>query len=274
MMWVSCATVSVLPTVVSAGTYGETPPSPCGPWHCEHANWTKVCAPAATTGLTEAPATGCVAPATDTVVVCDRQFPTPNPTATPAATIATAATAIAGPTQVFWPFPACSVFSSSIALLRRARGILRRMSGRSASHIGRKPQATGALVLESAGAADPASLRHAARRRGRARRRARAPSAAAARRVADVARSRARRAAVPARRRAARGARAARLAGDDRRRAAGAADPGRRRRPAPAGDRRGRRRARAARHRRPATRRSSSPAASPGARRSGSSGRS
>jgi len=112
--------VSVLPTDVSAGTYGETPPCPCGPWHCEQANWTNVCAPAATAGLTVAPVDGAdvVPPATVTVVVWERQLPRPNPTAVPAATTATAAIATAGQTQVWLCFSARPVSYSSMALLR------------------------------------------------------------------------------------------------------------------------------------------------------------
>lgn len=48
MMLASWATVSVLPTEVSVGTSGETPPSPFGPWHWAQANRTKSWAPAAT----------------------------------------------------------------------------------------------------------------------------------------------------------------------------------------------------------------------------------
>jgi len=44
-----CA-LSALPTLVRAGTSAETPPRPCSPWHCEHANWTKTWPPAATVG--------------------------------------------------------------------------------------------------------------------------------------------------------------------------------------------------------------------------------
>ncbi len=40
------------PTVFSAGTAGSTPPRPWKPWHWTQANWTKVCAPAATCGDT------------------------------------------------------------------------------------------------------------------------------------------------------------------------------------------------------------------------------
>ncbi len=32
------------------------PPLPCSPWHWAHANWTKTCAPSATSGETEADA--------------------------------------------------------------------------------------------------------------------------------------------------------------------------------------------------------------------------
>ena len=52
MMCVSWDTVRLWPTVVNAGTAGSTPPRPCGPWHWTHANWTNVCAPAATCGDT------------------------------------------------------------------------------------------------------------------------------------------------------------------------------------------------------------------------------
>jgi hypothetical protein len=48
MMCVSCATVRLWPAVFSAGTAGSTPPRPRKPWHWTHANWTNVCAPAAT----------------------------------------------------------------------------------------------------------------------------------------------------------------------------------------------------------------------------------
>ena len=37
----SCAEVRLFETEVSAGTSGETPPRPCSPWHCAHANETK-----------------------------------------------------------------------------------------------------------------------------------------------------------------------------------------------------------------------------------------
>ena len=50
MMCDSCATVSALPTVVSAGTSGEMPPRPWSPWHWTQANCTNVCAPAAIVG--------------------------------------------------------------------------------------------------------------------------------------------------------------------------------------------------------------------------------
>ena len=62
MMWRSCAAVRLFPTASSAGTSGETPPFPCSPWHWAHANWTNVCAPAATVGSTCAAATVVVAP--------------------------------------------------------------------------------------------------------------------------------------------------------------------------------------------------------------------
>src|SRR6185437_16091307 len=52
MMCLSCATVRLFPAVVSAGTAGSTQPRPCRPWHCAQANWTNVCAPAATAGET------------------------------------------------------------------------------------------------------------------------------------------------------------------------------------------------------------------------------
>src|SRR5690242_19727711 len=52
MMFVIWATVNSLPTVVSTGTSGDTPPWPRAPWHCEHAKRTKSWAPAATCGDT------------------------------------------------------------------------------------------------------------------------------------------------------------------------------------------------------------------------------
>ena len=58
MMSVICATVNVLPTVVSSGTSGETPPVPCSPWHWLQPNRTKSWAPAATAALTGVPAAG------------------------------------------------------------------------------------------------------------------------------------------------------------------------------------------------------------------------
>ena len=76
MMCDSCATVSALPTVVSAGTSGETPPRPRSPWHWTHANWTNVCAPAAIVGSTEAVAEDGVCPAAGaaaTVTVVTRE---------------------------------------------------------------------------------------------------------------------------------------------------------------------------------------------------------
>ena len=59
MIELSWAVVSCLPTLVSAGTSGETPPRPWTPWHCAHANPTKSCAPAATCMPTGAEAAGC-----------------------------------------------------------------------------------------------------------------------------------------------------------------------------------------------------------------------
>ena len=56
----SFAGLNVLPIDVSAGTSGETPPLPCSPWHCAHANWTKLCPPEATCGSTEAGRGVCV----------------------------------------------------------------------------------------------------------------------------------------------------------------------------------------------------------------------
>src|SRR6476620_6323546 len=58
--------VSVRPALVSAGTYGETPPRPCSPWHWAQPNWTKSCAPGATCGFTGAETTVAV----DDVCVC------------------------------------------------------------------------------------------------------------------------------------------------------------------------------------------------------------
>jgi endonuclease VIII len=52
MMVLSCATVRCEPAPFSAGTNGETPPLPWRPWHCAQANWTKTCAPVATSSLT------------------------------------------------------------------------------------------------------------------------------------------------------------------------------------------------------------------------------
>src|SRR5437660_681926 len=43
--------VSAFPTLVNAGTSGEIPPRPCGPWHCAHANCTNRWPPDATSGL-------------------------------------------------------------------------------------------------------------------------------------------------------------------------------------------------------------------------------
>src|SRR5581483_1245271 len=51
----------------SAGTSGETPPRPFGPWHWAQAKLTKSCAPWATSGLTLL-AAGCVAVAAVTMV--------------------------------------------------------------------------------------------------------------------------------------------------------------------------------------------------------------
>ena len=68
MMWRSCAAVRDFPIVSRAGTSGETPPLPCSPWHWAHANWTNVCAPAATTGST-VPEGAVVAVALPTVTV-------------------------------------------------------------------------------------------------------------------------------------------------------------------------------------------------------------
>src|SRR5581483_8595742 len=54
MMCVSWPTVRLVLILLRAGTAGSTPPRPCGPWHCTQANWTNVCAPAATAGETAA----------------------------------------------------------------------------------------------------------------------------------------------------------------------------------------------------------------------------
>ena len=54
MIFLSCAGVSVAPTVVSAGTAGDMSPWPSAPWHWEQANRTKSCPPAATWGSTDA----------------------------------------------------------------------------------------------------------------------------------------------------------------------------------------------------------------------------
>src|SRR5581483_8268032 len=50
----SCFVDIARPTTRRAGTAGETPPTPFGPWHWEHANWTKSWAPSATRGATVA----------------------------------------------------------------------------------------------------------------------------------------------------------------------------------------------------------------------------
>src|SRR6266702_1372871 len=65
----SCETVRALPTTFSAGTAGEIPPRPFGPWHCAHANWLKVCAPSATSALTLVVGGGCDATVTVMVFV-------------------------------------------------------------------------------------------------------------------------------------------------------------------------------------------------------------
>src|SRR5690349_20353942 len=52
MIFVSCGTVKAVPSWFTAGTSGETPPTPPMPWHCAQANWEKSCAPAATVALT------------------------------------------------------------------------------------------------------------------------------------------------------------------------------------------------------------------------------
>src|SRR4249920_241814 len=54
MIDVSWSTVRLGARFWSAGTLGETPPSPRSPWHCAQANWTKACAPNATCGSTGA----------------------------------------------------------------------------------------------------------------------------------------------------------------------------------------------------------------------------
>ena len=62
--------VIALPTTCNAGTDGETPPLPFGPWHWAQANWLNVCAPSATSALTLLlPDVVVVATVTVTVVV-------------------------------------------------------------------------------------------------------------------------------------------------------------------------------------------------------------
>jgi hypothetical protein len=70
MMNRSRAGVTVFATFVSEGTTGEMPPFPCIPWHCEQANCTKSCAPAATRGSTCPPVATKPVAATVTVGVC------------------------------------------------------------------------------------------------------------------------------------------------------------------------------------------------------------
>src|SRR5690349_24909101 len=79
----SWAGVSDWATFVSAGTSGETPPPPCGPWHCAQANWTKMCAPEATGALTAA--AGAVDATLVVAAVLDPEWPITQPT-TPAGT--------------------------------------------------------------------------------------------------------------------------------------------------------------------------------------------
>src|SRR5947209_205013 len=84
----SCVAESDLPTRESAGTNGEMPPRPCGPWHCAQANWTKSCATAAPAGLTDVEVAGVVPPATDTVDGPRGQCPAAKPTMAATATSA------------------------------------------------------------------------------------------------------------------------------------------------------------------------------------------
>src|SRR3954470_3427025 len=65
---VSWATVSPGARLCSAGTYGDTPPTPRSPWHCAQAYWTKACAPTATCDDTAAGAGAEVEPAGEVAV--------------------------------------------------------------------------------------------------------------------------------------------------------------------------------------------------------------
>ena len=69
MMCVSWAAVRLWPTLFNAGTAGSIPPRPCMPWQSTHPNWTKVCAPAATCGDTDAVAAVVLGPAACVVTV-------------------------------------------------------------------------------------------------------------------------------------------------------------------------------------------------------------
>ena len=64
MICESWATVRLCLIVLSAGTAGSTPPLPPIPWQSTHANWTNVCAPAATAGETDGYDVVVVEPAT------------------------------------------------------------------------------------------------------------------------------------------------------------------------------------------------------------------
>src|SRR6478736_3693148 len=69
MIEVSWATVRLGATLCSAGTSGDTPPTPRSPWHWAHANWLKAWAPNATCSGTAAGAGADDAPGVDVTAV-------------------------------------------------------------------------------------------------------------------------------------------------------------------------------------------------------------